>query len=498
MELFQRLDEDVSNLIISHGFLDMDNLRFATNEEVENAAALALEIVDPDMQLAIAMRQSTIVNRHSPNNDNNVDPHDPSPSGYITWEERNRLLAESRSNSVTTSEADDDNEDKGPECVVCTSGRQPKNRLPCGCWMCPRCLRACIRAGLRAGGWPPRCCEPLHQEHIEQAGRERPGLLRLYRQIREENETDGEERVYCSRPACAAFIPSRGPHVRGDDMECPACREGMCRRCRQTIHPGRPCREEDEDEMLMDAMDENNFSPCPRCRRIIDLAGAHAGTSSASNVAGLGADDVLGGADSIHRMGKAASRCANAGRDAVRGKTRTSSSRFCGRRACFSLCLRRDRYRYRNSSSRSRRLSCFIHKRLMVCGNLYPQPETRHWRADRRAYRRRPEEGSRAWPVFEIHPEDPLCSHHVPTSWAVEDMNNRLEPPQCVFCRSRDEAVYFRCQTCGVVACSMHSSVRFGLTWAQAVRICGQLQNRVWLEEPRNRRGWLRQALWLR
>ncbi|GKT91700.1 IBR domain-containing protein [Colletotrichum tofieldiae] len=540
MELFQRLDEDVSNLIISHGFLNLDTLRFATNEEVENAAALALGIVDPDMQLAIAMRQSTVVNRHLPDDDDNDDPRDPGPSGYITWEDRNRLLAESRPNSAATSEADDDdNEDKGPECVVCIGGRQPKNRLPCGCWMCPRCLRACIRAGLRAGGWPPRCCEPLHQENIERAGRDRPGLLRLYLQIREENETDGEERVYCARPACAAFIPSRGPHVRGDEMECPACGERTCQRCRQTMHPRRPCRGEDEDELLMDAMDEYNLSPCPRCRRIIDLAGlfkgAHAGTSSASNVAAPGADDVLGGADSTHRMGKVASRCGSERRDTVRCKTRTSFLRLCGRKTYLDLCLRRYRNRNRNSSSRSRsrRMSCFIHKRPMVCGNLYLQaaplqefrvmyqpnmedmnredrirqgrgrysimmyyadgsntePETRYWRADRRAHRRRPEGGARAWPVFEIHPEDPLCSHHLPTSWGIEDMNNRLEPPQCVFCRSRDEAVYFRCQTCGVVACSMHGSVRFGLTWAQAVRIRGQLQNRVWLEEPRNRRG---------
>ncbi|OHW93234.1 IBR domain-containing protein [Colletotrichum incanum] len=484
MELFQRLDEDVSNLIISHGFLDMDNLRFATNEEVENAAALALEIVDPDMQLAIAMRQSTIVNRHSPNNDNNVDPHDPSPSGYITWEERNRLLAESRSNSVTTSEADDDNEDKGPECVVCTSGRQPKNRLPCGCWMCPRCLRACIRAGLRAGGWPPRCCEPLHQEHIEQAGRERPGLLRLYRQIREENETDGEERVYCSRPACAAFIPSRGPHVRGDDMECPACREGMCRRCRQTIHPGRPCREEDEDEMLMDAMDENNFSPCPRCRRIIDLAGGchhitcPCGYEFCFQCGGPWRGRCTRGCGLYPQDGQGRVPVRERGERCRQGQDPDEllpilwpegllqpvppprplplpqqqqpqpQAELLHPQAAHGLwqpippellqavpvqefrVMHQPNMEFMNREGRIRQGRGRYSIIMYYADGSNTEPETRHWRADRRAYRRRPEEGSRAWPVFEIHPEDPLCSHHVPTSWAVEDMNNRLEPPQ--------------------------------------------------------------------
>ncbi|KAK2027237.1 hypothetical protein LX32DRAFT_451536 [Colletotrichum zoysiae] len=117
------------------------------------------------------------------------------------------------------------------------------------------------------------------------------------------------------------------------------------------------------------------------------------------------------------------------------------------------------------------------------------EPETRGWRADPRAHRRRPPEGARAWPIFEIHPDDPQCNHHLLTSWDVEDMNNRQRPPQCIFCRSRDEAVYFRCRTCGVVACSRHNLIRFGLQWAQALMIRERLQNRVWLEEPRHRRG---------
>ncbi|KAK1690332.1 hypothetical protein BDP55DRAFT_650282 [Colletotrichum godetiae] len=127
------------------------------------------------------------------------------------------------------------------------------------------------------------------------------------------------------------------------------------------------------------------------------------------------------------------------------------------------------------------------------------QPETREWRPERRAARRRPPpvarpgEGRRpgvrrAWPVFEIHAEDPLCHHHLPASWEVEDMNNRVLPPACTFCRSRAYAVYFRCRTCGIVACSMHNSVRFGLTWAVAVRVRDGLRNRVWFE-PRGRRG---------
>ncbi|EFQ25507.1 uncharacterized protein GLRG_00651 [Colletotrichum graminicola M1.001] len=175
--------------------------------------------------------------------------------------------------------------------------------------------------------------------------------------------------------------------------------------------------------------------------------------SSASNAAALGMEDVLVGAGSIHRRGKTVSRCASETGDIIRGRTRTTFPRLCGRRVCLSLSLYLNHYRYRdrNQYRKSSRCNChkpacFVHKRMMVCGNLYPQPENRNWRADPRAHRRRPQEGARAWPIFEIHPEDPQCNHHLPTSWEVENMNNRPMPPQCIFCRSRDGAVYFRCQ----------------------------------------------------
>ncbi|OBR10077.1 IBR domain-containing protein [Colletotrichum higginsianum IMI 349063] len=195
MEHFQRLDENIANIVIGHGFLNLDALQFATDEEVENAATLALQMAGPDVQLAIAIQQSGIPGGRRPPPNLDEIPGDPIPRQCITWEERNRLLADSRPNSAATSESDEANENNEQNCIVCSGGRQPKSRLPCGCWMCPPCLRACIRVGLRAGGWPPRCCEPLHQDQIESADRERPGLLSLYRQIREENETEGDDRV---------------------------------------------------------------------------------------------------------------------------------------------------------------------------------------------------------------------------------------------------------------------------------------------------------------
>ncbi|KAK2743214.1 IBR domain-containing protein [Colletotrichum kahawae] len=282
MEQFQLLDEHVSNLILRFGFLNVEDLPFATAEEVENAAALALQMAEPEELIEIAVRQSAHRHPHPnppraaaaaaaparlvprrPAPPPELEPEDPNPGAYIDWQERNRILADS------PVEPDDGAEEGGEDCIICSGGREPKLQLPCGCWFCAPCLRGCIRAGLRQGGWPPKCCEPLQNDAIRWA--RRPGLLRLYRQVREEQETPGDQRVYCSRPGCAAFIPAAGPHVTADLMRCRACGEGTCRMCRAAIHPGRPCREEEEDEMLMDIMDRDNLASCPTCRRIVEL-----------------------------------------------------------------------------------------------------------------------------------------------------------------------------------------------------------------------------------
>ncbi|KAL0935301.1 IBR domain-containing protein [Colletotrichum truncatum] len=270
MDHFQLLDEDVASLILRYGFLNVEALHVATADEVENAAALALQMAEPEELLAIAVRQSMGRNRHlqvsitaRPSQQTPHEPEDSDSAAYINWQERNRLLADS------PAESNNEAEQSGDDCIICSAGYEPKLRLPCGCWFCARCLRSCIRAGMRQGGWPPRCCEPLDSNTIEWV--RRPDLMRLYRQVKEEHDVPGSQRVYCARPGCAAFIPPTGPHASGDLMRCPACGEGTCRLCKMPLHPGRPCREEEEDEMLMDIMDRDNLASCPTCRRVVEL-----------------------------------------------------------------------------------------------------------------------------------------------------------------------------------------------------------------------------------
>ncbi|KAF5491900.1 hypothetical protein CGCS363_v010854 [Colletotrichum siamense] len=136
MEQFQLLDEHVSNLILRFGFLDVEDLPFATSEEIENAAALALQMAAPEELIEIAVRQSAHPHPHPnppraaaaavvparpvprrPPQPPEPEPEDPNPGAYIDWQERNRILADS------PIEPDDGAEEGGEDCIICSGGR---------------------------------------------------------------------------------------------------------------------------------------------------------------------------------------------------------------------------------------------------------------------------------------------------------------------------------------------------------------------------------------
>ncbi|KAF6820765.1 IBR domain-containing protein [Colletotrichum sojae] len=526
MEQFQLLDEDVANLILRHGFLDVEDLPFATAEEVENAATLALQMADPEEQLAIAMRRSTIAGRHQPEtatagpavrrarparpDPREIEEGEPDSEAYVDWQERNRILTD------TPEGVNDEEDEDGPDCIVCSGGSQPKRQLPCGCWFCTRCLRSCIRAGLRPGGWPPHCCQPLERDTITWV--RRPGLSRLYRQVREENETPAEQRVYCPRPQCAVFIPSTGPHVHRDLMRCRACGEGACRRCRAPIHPGRPCRPEQEDEMLMDIMDQNNLSSCPFCRRVVELWD---GCNHITCVCGQEWCFLCG---SPYGNNGCESGCPQYGRDGripmrqrgVRFRQRqdfpTAVTLPAGLPPPVPPGVPEPRHVFappqppppppveepgplnhpdqgQMLQSESRRLAW----RKPPTGNqfsiilFYPdgqntEVENPQWRRDSRVNIQRirddVEDEGRVWPEYAIEREDPGCRHQMHQQWRWQA---NPEPP-CFYCRIRDGRQLWRCQNCGVTACDQHRFTRFGLSRDQANFFVERLRSRVTVE----------------
>lgn len=275
MEFLTTLNYEVVELIFEYSLLDLGALEHVTQDEVYAAAELAVQMsTRPESPPAgdrppANDRPEGRSNspRESPGHHPDVSPPplleaDGATGGVIGPEERREILADEV-------EEDADEEGDGELCAACGGESGEKRQLPCGCHYCAACLRRCIRVGLRnEESWPPRCHFRLSAADV--AWTDRPDLLRLWGQRAAEWDSPPADRVYCSRPACAAFIPGRRPD---GEARCGACGEGTCPGCRTRWHPGVPCEEAAEDEGLMEMMDRYRYTWCDNCRRILEFIG---------------------------------------------------------------------------------------------------------------------------------------------------------------------------------------------------------------------------------
>ena len=283
MEQLQQLDDEIVDRIIESSLLDLSDPDKLSAVEVHAAAGLAVQMMtrrrSPPAPDPVSEGRSPCIRYQPPAQDIPPSGHDLHRQGQgvssITTQLRGiathaRVIrADQRKEILADSEASDDPDtgNEGEPCIACGGGSGEKRQLSCGCYYCGPCLRRCIRTGLRnEGNFPPSCCnQRLTEDDIRWT--DRPDLLQLYEQAAREWDSPVAERVYCARPECRAFIAER----QGDEARCGECGERTCVGCRQRTHPGLPCREDEEEERLMDMMDEYGWASCNRCRRIVEL-----------------------------------------------------------------------------------------------------------------------------------------------------------------------------------------------------------------------------------
>ncbi|KAL6829308.1 hypothetical protein J3E69DRAFT_354750 [Trichoderma sp. SZMC 28015] len=175
-------------------------------------------------------------------------------------------------------EPEDDGEEVEPAdgCIVCAS--KSDVTLACGCHYCGHCLRENIRVGLRSEvDFPTGCCNRPFDEATVRLG-QRPALVHLFRQLSAEYNIQPGERLYCHDPSCASFIPASAIQAAARDEDnatpmgtCPSCHKATCAACGGRSHRGLPCREEEDDEALLNMMDSQGLVGCPRCGVVIGL-----------------------------------------------------------------------------------------------------------------------------------------------------------------------------------------------------------------------------------
>ncbi|KKO97516.1 hypothetical protein THAR02_10384 [Trichoderma harzianum] len=169
-------------------------------------------------------------------------------------------------------EPEDDGEEVEPAdaCIVCAS--KSDVTVPCGCHYCGHCLRENIRVGLRSEvDFPTGCCNrPFNEATVRLA--QRPALVHLFRQLSAEYSVQPGERLYCHDPGCASFIPASAIQAAARDEDnatamgtCPSCHKATCAACGGRSHRGLPCREEEDDEALLNMMDSQGLVGCPSC-----------------------------------------------------------------------------------------------------------------------------------------------------------------------------------------------------------------------------------------
>ncbi|KAF0326640.1 IBR domain-containing protein [Colletotrichum asianum] len=423
MEQFQLLDEHVSNLILRFGFLDVEDLPFATAEEVENAAALALQMAAPEELIEIAVRRS--VHRHPhpnppraaaaavparpvprrPPQPPEPEPEDPNPGAYIDWQERNRILADS------PVEPDDGAEEGGEDCIICSGGRvsaaingvsSAEGTGGAGAHgavhsmedvnVVSLCVNACFDTSKAGGRWI-----------TTHAFDSREDSLRLSR--RQQNlETCLSFNGKSSRSNRRCPQHYRPALCHDQCLKHPGNADGL-----RAVLPFVPVVEDDFEGHPA------NFDP--------DFGGA------------LPLIDVGDGPEPDHIDPEPIMANAN------------------GQQRYYIMMFYAD-------------------------GNNTEVGDP-NWRRDSAENMRRIREGDetegRVWPQYAIEREEGRCNHQTHAQWEFQPQ----EEPPCFYCRITDGRQLWHCRSCGVTACDWHRFLRFGLTWQQANRTVNNLRNRV-------------------
>ncbi|KAI9730922.1 MAG: hypothetical protein M1818_007996 [Claussenomyces sp. TS43310] len=152
------------------------------------------------------------------------------------------------------------------ECSVCGESVYPhfSVRLGCGDVYCKPCLKSFfLRVAKDESLFPPKCHrQPIHVSAIEADFSVEE--LTAYRNA--ELEFTSTDRVYCTNPECAKFIPM--PQRTPDRASCEACSAETCMHCKALAHD-EECPADGARQTLVNFADEQGWKPCFGCGEMV-------------------------------------------------------------------------------------------------------------------------------------------------------------------------------------------------------------------------------------
>lgn len=139
-------------------------------------------------------------------------------------------------------------------------------RVACNHQYCRGCLQELFNSSMTDESlFPPRCCRQPITIASARMFLSHEVVLNFERK---KIEYSTEDRTYCSRPTCSAFIPFE--KRQGDNASCRDCGMVTCTICKSMAHDG-DCPEDNALQRVLETAAENGWQRCYSCRRIVEL-----------------------------------------------------------------------------------------------------------------------------------------------------------------------------------------------------------------------------------
>lgn len=141
-------------------------------------------------------------------------------------------------------------------------------KTPCGHEYCRGCITQIFGTSMTDEAFfPPRCCTqpiPLEQNRLFLD----PDIVPQYQKKALEFSTSN--RVYCSNPDCAAFIPPVF-YIGKSVVSCEHCTAETCVSCKKAAHRG-DCAEDEELQKVLQVARESGWQRCQNCWGMVELS----------------------------------------------------------------------------------------------------------------------------------------------------------------------------------------------------------------------------------
>ncbi|KAI5841579.1 hypothetical protein DFP73DRAFT_556271 [Morchella snyderi] len=136
---------------------------------------------------------------------------------------------------------------------------------------CVPCMHRLFTESARSEDlFPPRCCRqpvPIVWANLILSTEEQD----VFYKRKEEWKTPGHARLYCARPACAAFIPPLRVFAAAGYGACEKCPARTCVHCKGAFHGNEACPRDKETQDVLSLAQTEGWRKCYSCNMMVEL-----------------------------------------------------------------------------------------------------------------------------------------------------------------------------------------------------------------------------------